>query len=312
MKLLCCAALLLYTAHLAAAVVGVSTGLSAVSFAESALGARGLLGHECVRFPTAAHEGLREAVAMSLDCPPEDFSAWHVRDAEARLIEARPRKLRRLFTAQGKRSKGSDRLQDAYHTFITTYVAPQVAAWYGDLDSLFVQSLPSLRVSVPGKVTGQRHRDRGYGHQPGQLNFWLPLCEARGSSVLFVEDYPPSLDGSKRDRRASAVPLEGTFGDMHRFYGNGAYHFTKPNEESTTHSAVPKLSCQFHAIDAIATRLTGRFLHRRVSLDFRCVPGPLYDDDFEGSRDQKTGTQRFFAGGYYAEATRHGDAWSIT
>lgn len=273
---------MLFLAHLAAA-AGVSTGVSAVSFAESALGARGLLGHACVRFPTAAHEGLRDAVALALDCPPEDLSAWHLRDAEARLIEARPRKLRRLFTAQGKRSKGSDRLQDAYHTFITTYVAPQVAAWYGDLDSLFVQSLPSLRVSVPGKVTGQRHRDRGYGHQPGQLNFWLPLCEARGSSVLFVEDYPPSLDGSKRDRRASAVPLEGTFGDMHRFYGNGAYHFTKPNEEATT----------------------------RVSLDFRCVPGPLYDDDFEGSRST-SGNQRFFVGGYYAEATRRGDAWSIT
>ena len=52
-------------------------------------------------------------------------------------------------------------------------------------------------------------------------------------------------------------------GTLHRFYGNGCRHFTVPNTTDIT----------------------------RVSLDLRVVPGPLYDNDFEGSR-HKVGGRR--------------------
>lgn len=259
------------------------------AFAEQALLARGLLGHERLTFDAAAHEGLREAVAMTLDCPSvADLGQWHLHDAARRAAspDALPKKVRRLFAAQGKASKphAAEALRVAYDAFVSEWAAPHVAAWYGgDLEKVYVQTSPSLRVSVPGKTTGRRHRDRDYGHQPGQLNFWLPLAGASGSSVLFVEQYPPSPGGTRRERRSAAMPLEGDFGCVHRFYGNGAYHFTKPNEEA----------------------------HTRVSLDFRAVPGPLYEDDYEASRHPPTGAQQFFLGGYYAEVLRVGDAWSL-
>jgi hypothetical protein len=51
----------------------------------------------------------------------------------------------------------------------------------------------------------------------------------------------------------------------------------------------------------------------RVSLDFRAIPGPLYDDDYAGSRDARTGAQAFFVGGYFARLARgEGDgAWAV-
>ena len=69
-----------------------------------------------------------------------------------------------------------------------------------------------------------------------------------------------------------------------RFNGNELFHFTRPNDSSRT----------------------------RVSLDFRVVPGPLYDDDYTGSRSPKNGRQSFFLGGYYAWAECGKDGvWSV-
>ena len=47
-----------------------------------------------------------------------------------------------------------------------------------------------------------------------------------------------------------------------------AYHYTQPNVSDST----------------------------RVSLDFRVVPGPMYDDDWIGSRNRKNDRQAFFLG----------------
>mmetsp|Transcript_29018 Transcript_29018/g.34486 ORF Transcript_29018/g.34486 Transcript_29018/m.34486 type:complete len:108 (+) Transcript_29018:608-931(+) len=87
----------------------------------------------------------------------------------------------------------------------------------------------------------------------------------------------------KHDRTV-ATPLEGDFGMMHRFYGNELFHFTVPNDTEVT----------------------------RVSLDFRVVPGPLYDDDYPGSRNEVNGKQAFFLGGYYAWADCSDDGvWTV-
>ena len=109
-----------------------------------------------------------------------------------------------------------------------------------------------------------------------QINFWLPLAPAHGHNTLWVE----GLDGA-----AAALPLEGGFGALHRFHGHRLSHFTRPNTTP----------------------------HTRVSLDFRVVPGPCYEDDYPGSRDAATGRQQFFVGGFYAVARRDGalGAWRV-
>lgn len=86
---------------------------------------------------------------------------------------------------------------DRYTKFITDVVAPRVAQQWNDsgassssipLDTIVFQRQPCLRVSPPksGPI-GRRHRDRDYGHQPGQINYWLPLASAAAENTLWVE-----------------------------------------------------------------------------------------------------------------------------
>ena len=199
-----------------------------------------------------------------------------------------------------------------------------------ELDELVFQTTPALRVSPPAeRPAGRRHRDADYGkrrptrtrshgkqraltrtavwlagHQPSQINFWMPLSAAFGSNTLHVEDEgdgacrATSADGDGGARAAadgadaeaeptrgiSHLALEGEFGTLHRFDGNRRHHFTLPNDTGAT----------------------------RVSLDFRVVPGPLFDDDWPRSRNPKTGRQSFFVGGYYARARRYSSGeWRV-
>ena len=168
------------------------------------------------------------------------------------------------------------RWRSVYEEFILEVVAPHVANRFcGACDSLAYQAMPALRVCTPSDRTyGQRHRDGEYGHQPGQINWWLPLAPAYGSNTLWLQS-----------GAATAAPLEGAFGDLHRFHGHAQHHFTKPNDTPST----------------------------RVSLDFCVVPGPCFDDDWPGSRSPETGKQAFFVGGYYAMAERvdGGQGWRV-
>ena len=228
------------------------------------------------------------ATASQLGCELHELSLLHEIDAARGITK---RKNRRRTT--GARLD-VDALQDmvrAYEQFVCEVVAPHVAeSFIGPCDEVVFQAVPSLRVAVPSsKAAGQRHRDGAYGHQPGQINFWLPLAPAHGNNTLWLE--PPSSADDAEDVGAGrqhlqspdAWPLEGSFGTLHRFHGHACFHFTKPNDTPTT----------------------------RVSLDFRVIPGPCYDDDWSGSRNQETGVQCFFIGGYYAKAAFDGRRWAV-
>merc|ERR1712194_548148 len=127
-------------------------------------------------------------------------------------------------------------------------------------NTFFVQSSPCVRLQPPST---QRltlpHCDSMYGHQPGQINFWLVLNETDGSvgggNSLFSESFPGRGDFKSFDVNR---------GQVMRFYGNKCLHFTEPNKTEYT----------------------------RVSLDFRVVPGRWFDPDYWGSRDPQ-GRQKF-------------------
>ena len=45
--------------------------------------------------------------------------------------------------------------------------------------TFYVQRPPTLRLQPgPSAFTVRPHNDAEYGHQPGELNFWLPLTDA--------------------------------------------------------------------------------------------------------------------------------------
>ena len=243
-----------------------------------------------LHFDPVRWHGLCDATARQLGCEPNELGRMH--EVEATRGDA-PRKNRRRTTGSRVDVEALESLVRTYEAFVCDVVCAHVADRYvGGCDEIIFQALPSLRVAVPSdKASGIRHRDGAYGHQPGQINFWLPLAPAFGHNTLWLE--PPTTGdagdgaedvgaGQQRYQSAAAWPLEGDFGTLHRFHGHQCFHYTRPNDTPAT----------------------------RVSLDFRVVPGPCYEDDWAASR-APTGAQSFFLGGYYAKARFDGDRWRV-
>jgi hypothetical protein len=85
------------------------------------------------------------------------------------------------------------------------------------------------------------HADAQYGHQAGEINFWLPLTRVDETSTLWAESASGKADWYP------FFPLDP--GVCWRFPGTVCRHFTKPN-------------------------ISGR---TRVSIDFRCSVAACYD-----------------------------------
>ena len=104
------------------------------------------------------------------------------------------------------------RVRKIYHRFICEVVAPMISSESGDCDSVMFQSTPALRMVPPSrKQATHAHIDAMYFHQPGQINFWMPLSRVAGTNTLWVE----SSDG-----RGDFVSLDLEYGQCARFYGN--------------------------------------------------------------------------------------------
>eukprot|EP00939_MAST-03C_sp_MAST-3C-sp1_P003112 g3112.t1 len=89
---------------------------------------------------------------------------------------------------------------------------------------------------------GRFHCDAQYGHQDGEVNFWMPLTRIDESSTLWAESEPAKADWYPF---APMVP-----GEIWQFPGSNCRHFTRPNVSGTT----------------------------RVSLDFRCSTARCFDE----------------------------------
>lgn len=125
----------------------------------------------------------------------------------------------------------------AYKAFIRDNICPLFAA---NTKSIYYQCPPTLRVHMPGRcATIGVHRDADFdGHEPSEVNFWIPLTEVFDTNTLWCESDPDSGDFS---------PFEMSPGQGMRFNGYNCRHFTKPNSTDFT----------------------------RVSFDFRVIPGNL-------------------------------------
>ena len=89
------------------------------------------------------------------------------------------------------------------------------------------------------------HADSLYGHQNGEVNFWMPFTSVDETSTLWAETEPGKGDWYPFH------PLGP--GGCWRFPGTNCRHFTKPNVSGKT----------------------------RVSLDFRCSVASCYDDKWK-------------------------------
>lgn len=144
-----------------------------------------------------------------------------------------------------------------YRAFVREVVAPHVPGT-GDL---VYQTKPTFRVAVPGNLAvGEFHVDSKYGHQPRELNFWVPLTQAFGSSTIQIESSP----GANDHKPVRLIP-----GEVLVFDGAKLSHGNVPNELGIS----------------------------RVSFDLRCLRMSDYDESL-GTASHNTG-KRFVIGGYY-------------
>lgn len=111
------------------------------------------------------------------------------------------------------------------------------------------------------KSLGRLHNDAQYGHQTGEVNFWLPLTRLAAANTMWTEsaegrgDFKPVLlqelgyaaDVPEADRcEPQQLPIQ-------RFHGTLCRHHTQPNSSGRT----------------------------RVSLDFRCAPKSAFDSEWK-------------------------------
>jgi len=165
--------------------------------------------------------------------------------------------------------QNSSKLMELYNTFIIEVITPLVQSC-GETE-FYYSKIPLLRTHFPAPpsldsggidattkkkskrrgckqpgVSTQRHTDGRYGHPSGEFNVWLPLSKkVWGSNSLH-------RDASPWSGELTSSPFVLEYGDVAIFYGNQIPHQTIPNNTDMT----------------------------RCSLDFRIVPGSLFEENY--------------------------------
>ncbi|WP_116106025.1 hypothetical protein [Lewinella sp. IMCC34191] len=122
---------------------------------------------------------------------------------------------------------------DLYAKFIRQEIRPQFDG------PIYYQAKPSHRIlfaDVPGQ--SRFHRDADYGHDPNEINYWVPLTPAYATNTFWIESEVGQADYE---------PVEARPGEYVRFPGSTHAHGAKAND-------------------------TGK---SRVSFDFRVIPADL-------------------------------------
>jgi hypothetical protein len=102
---------------------------------------------------------------------------------------------------------------------ITTDSSQEVEFYY--------QRPPTIRLQPgPARAEVKAHNDAEYGHQNGELNFWLPLTDRNLTGVdLWCESF---------DKKGDYHPLPANYGEVVTFHGSSCRHYVNPNHSNKT------------------------------------------------------------------------------
>ncbi|GKY94067.1 hypothetical protein MPSEU_000373300 [Mayamaea pseudoterrestris] len=125
-------------------------------------------------------------------------------------------------------------------------VALEVATEMEGSVAFFYQRPPTIRLQ-PGPAWSQvqAHNDAEYGHQNGELNFWIPFTDRALTKVDLWAESEPNI--------GNFHPLAATLGKVVAFHGSSCRHYVNPNETIFT----------------------------RVSMDFRVGVEGYFDPEWE-------------------------------
>ena len=119
------------------------------------------------------------------------------------------------------------------------------------------QSIPSIRMQLPGDVSVDFHADMFYGHGPEVINYWMPITKVFKSNSMYIIDEKDSenlINTAKKSKQSIkdfnkkcielSKPLNLEYGQIYKF-NSTLLHGTLTNKTDQT----------------------------RVSIDFRMVEG---------------------------------------
>lgn len=223
---------------------------------------------ELLASPPAVAEDLPAALRVQ-DCLHFDRAVYNLRGEAAALLEvAGPRVGFGSFPGSSRELEDFDASESVFSSFryekhwrqcvreaeefllvyerlIKEVVCPRLKAKLREgvpPTTFYYQYPPTLRLQ-PGRSEQFRrvHRDAEYGHQVGEINFWMPLTDyAKTKVTLWVESAPDAGDFS---------PMELDYGAIGMFHGTLCRHQVPANKSPFT----------------------------RVSMDFRIGIGACFD-----------------------------------
>ncbi|GFE13813.1 hypothetical protein Sgleb_18600 [Streptomyces glebosus] len=92
----------------------------------------------------------------------------------------------------------------------------------------YIQRVPTFRVHLRNSLAvGEWHRDSDFGHDPAEVNYWVPLTRAYGNNTLWI------------DRE----PVHAEYGDVIVFDGAGSWHGNVVND-----TEISRVSMDFRTI----------------------------------------------------------------
>lgn len=104
-------------------------------------------------------------------------------------------------------------INSAYENLIREVVQPYIG------EDVVYQTIPSFRIQFPDNLAvGEKHKDSDYSHSTDEINFWLPLTDAKNTNTLWIED--------------KAYPV--AYGEILVFDGANREHENKVNKEGYT------------------------------------------------------------------------------
>ena len=128
-----------------------------------------------------------------------------------------------------------------FDTFLEEVVLPHFkqrlqsvgAAKPDEAITFYYQRPPTLRIQPgPARASVKAHDDAEYGHQNGELNFWLPLTSHLKTGVdLWVES---------KSRAGDYHPVGANIGEVLSFHGSTCRHYVNAN-----HSLWTRMSLDF-------------------------------------------------------------------
>lgn len=207
-----------------------------------------------LHFDTCLYDLRLAATALLASLPDGEIGCFPSSPRELEMFRASDEVFRSFQPRQQLRSHltNDKAFLDTYERLVAEIVCPHLKSVLlsNAVDSGLVRFVyqypPTLRIQPgPSKQFKRPHRDAEYGHQVGEINFWMPLTNysEMTKTALWVESQPNIGD---------YTPLDIDYGSLAMFHGTLCRHSVPANKSKFT----------------------------RVSLDFRVGVGNYYDPEW--------------------------------